>query len=220
MINAVLQDMFPLLLMGADVVILCRVRIAMQSRIGSLAESLTNISIGVTIGFISNIIVLPAFGYAVTLSDGLWISLVFTAISLMRSYVIRRVYNRYNFFGKVGKMTKLDEVNAVTMSRFEVDITKRDDRFWEEQISMAKIKQHERYRIACKIYQAILEKRVLLVPVEPKAESYVKGVRIIQNLFGDDPYYIKSYKKWAVKIYKSMTQTVDTRKLIEEIEEK
>jgi len=71
-----------------------------QSKLGSLAESLTNIAIGITIGFVSNIIVLPAFGYMVTLSDGLFISFVFTAISLVRSYVIRRIYNKYNFFGK------------------------------------------------------------------------------------------------------------------------
>lgn len=71
-----------------------------QSRIGSLAESLTNIAIGVGVGFLSNIIVLPAFGYNVTISDATAISLVFTAISLVRSYVVRRIYNKYNFFSR------------------------------------------------------------------------------------------------------------------------
>lgn len=75
----------------------------MQTRLGSFAESLTNIVIGITIGFLSNIIVLPAFGYDVTLGDATMISLVFTAISLVRSYVIRRIYNKYNFFGKKNK---------------------------------------------------------------------------------------------------------------------
>lgn len=73
----------------------------MQSKLGSLAESITNVLIGITIGFVSNIIVLPAFGYPVTLHDGLMISIVFTAISLVRSYIIRRIYNRYNFFGRI-----------------------------------------------------------------------------------------------------------------------
>lgn len=72
----------------------------MQSKLGSLMEALTNIAIGLTIGFVSNIIVLPAFGYNVTIADGAMISVVFTAISLVRSYVIRRIYNKYNFFGK------------------------------------------------------------------------------------------------------------------------
>jgi len=72
----------------------------MQSKKGSLAESLVNIAIGITIGFLSNIIVLPAFGYNVTLSDATMISLVFTIISLARSYCIRRIFNKFNFFSK------------------------------------------------------------------------------------------------------------------------
>lgn len=72
----------------------------MQSKKGSLAESLVNIAIGIIIGFVSNIIVLPAFGYDVTIADGVVISLVFTSISLVRSYIIRRVFNKYNFFGR------------------------------------------------------------------------------------------------------------------------
>lgn len=71
-----------------------------QSKIGSLAESLTNIAIGITIGFLSNVLVLPAFGYDVTLADSFYISLVFTVISLVRSYAIRRFYNKHNFFSK------------------------------------------------------------------------------------------------------------------------
>ena len=72
----------------------------MQSKKGSLIESLVNIAIGITIGFLSNIIVLPAFGYDVSIADGVAISLVFTAISLVRSYIIRRIFNKYNFFGR------------------------------------------------------------------------------------------------------------------------
>jgi hypothetical protein len=67
-----------------------------QSQLGSLAESLVNIAIGIIIGFLSNII----FGYNVSIKDGLMISFVFTFISLVRSYIIRRVFNKYNFFKK------------------------------------------------------------------------------------------------------------------------
>ena len=72
----------------------------MQSKLGSAVESLTNIAIGLTIGFISNIVVLPLFGYDVTLTDGALISGVFTVISFARSFLIRRLYNKYNFFGR------------------------------------------------------------------------------------------------------------------------
>lgn len=43
-----------------------------------------------------------------------------------------------------------------------------------------------------------------LVPIEPTAGMYTKGAEILLNLFGDDPYYIKTHKKWALKIYKAM----------------
>jgi hypothetical protein len=71
-----------------------------QTKLGSLSESVTNILIGFTIGFVSNVTVLPMFGYAVTIADGAAISVVFTLISLVRSYVVRRVYNKYNFWSK------------------------------------------------------------------------------------------------------------------------
>jgi len=44
----------------------------------------------------TNLTVLPAFGYNVTLFDGAAIGLAFTFISLIRSYVIRRVFNYYD----------------------------------------------------------------------------------------------------------------------------
>ena len=72
----------------------------MQSRKGSAAEAFTNILIGITIGFLSNLIVLPAFGYAVTVGDSVSISLVYTVISFVRSYVVRRFFNKYNFFNQ------------------------------------------------------------------------------------------------------------------------
>lgn len=72
----------------------------MQSKLGSAAEALTNIGIGLTIGFLSNILVLPLFGYNVTIADGAAISVIFTVISFIRSFIVRRVYNKYNFFGE------------------------------------------------------------------------------------------------------------------------
>ena len=78
----------------------------MQSKFGSFLESCTNVVIGIFIGFVANIAVLPAFGYPVTLGDAVWISIVFTVISLLRSYVIRRVYNKYNFGSKTHERIK------------------------------------------------------------------------------------------------------------------
>lgn len=71
-----------------------------QTKKGSFAEALTNIAIGYGVAVISNMIVLPAFGYEVSAFDSFAIGFVFTAISLARSYVVRRLYNKYNWFSK------------------------------------------------------------------------------------------------------------------------
>jgi hypothetical protein len=66
----------------------------MQSRLMSAVEAGTNVLIGYLVSVAANIIVLPMFGYDVTIFDSFAIGLAFTAISLVRSYVLRRVFNR------------------------------------------------------------------------------------------------------------------------------
>lgn len=66
----------------------------MQSRLMSAVEAGTNVLIGYLVSVAANIIVLPMFGYDVTIFDSFAIGFAFTAISLVRSYVLRRVFNR------------------------------------------------------------------------------------------------------------------------------
>ena len=65
----------------------------MQTKRQSAIESLTSTTIGIIIGIVLNLTILPIFGYPVSVVDSLWISLRFTAISVVRSYVIRRFFN-------------------------------------------------------------------------------------------------------------------------------
>ena len=65
----------------------------MQSKKESMIETLTNVGIGWFISFIANMLVLPLFGYNINLTDGLLISIIFTIISIVRSYVVRRWFN-------------------------------------------------------------------------------------------------------------------------------
>ena len=69
----------------------------MQSRRRSVVEAIINVVIGYMVAVFANLTVLPAFGYNVTLFDGAAIGLAFTIISLIRSYVIRRVFNYYDW---------------------------------------------------------------------------------------------------------------------------
>lgn len=72
-----------------------------QSRLVSFIEASANVVIGYLISVLANIIVLPVFGYHVTLGDSFAIGLVFTAISLVRGYVIRRLFEvQFNFLFK------------------------------------------------------------------------------------------------------------------------
>jgi len=66
-----------------------------QSKFSSLIESATNILIGYWCAVVAQLIVFPIMGIDVSLEKNLMIGLVFTLISLLRSYVIRRVFNRF-----------------------------------------------------------------------------------------------------------------------------
>lgn len=65
----------------------------MQSRIGSIIESIANIAIGFGVALASQILIFPLYGAHLSLRDNLWITLWFTLISLARGYVLRRVFN-------------------------------------------------------------------------------------------------------------------------------
>ena len=59
----------------------------------SMIETLVSVGIGLLIGVILNMLVLPLFDYNVSLTDGVLISIIFTAVSVVRSYIIRRWFN-------------------------------------------------------------------------------------------------------------------------------
>lgn len=64
-----------------------------QTKIGSFAEAWLNIAVGFGINFAANMVVLPQFGFPVTPWAAFGIGLVFTVISLARSYILRRWFN-------------------------------------------------------------------------------------------------------------------------------
>ena len=68
----------------------------MQSRLWSFIEVVTSVTVGFIIGVLSNIIVLPLFGLYASVTDSILISVIFTCIGVVRSYIIRRVFNKLN----------------------------------------------------------------------------------------------------------------------------
>ena len=66
----------------------------MQTRKHSFIESCVNILIGYGIALTSQILIFPLYGIDISLDTNIWIGIWFTGISLVRSYVIRRWFNR------------------------------------------------------------------------------------------------------------------------------
>ena len=66
----------------------------MQTKLSSLVESLTNTIIGYSINLVVQLIVYPLYGATFTLSQNIQLGLVFMAVSLARSYLIRRYFNK------------------------------------------------------------------------------------------------------------------------------
>lgn len=59
----------------------------------SAAEAVANTVVGYLVSLAATATVLPAFGLPVGAGQALGISAAFTAISLVRSYVLRRLFN-------------------------------------------------------------------------------------------------------------------------------
>jgi hypothetical protein len=64
-----------------------------QTRLGSLTESCINVAIGYGVALASQILVFPLFGINIPLSSNMAIGAIFTIISIVRSYCVRRVFN-------------------------------------------------------------------------------------------------------------------------------
>lgn len=67
-----------------------------QSIHHSALEAVANVAIGNGIAFAANLVVLPMFGYHVTVADALGIGVIFTVISIVRSFAVRRLFNRWH----------------------------------------------------------------------------------------------------------------------------
>lgn len=70
-----------------------------QSRKASAVEAVANVAIGLLVSMAANAAVFPLFGFTPTLAQNVSITLIYTAISLARSYLLRRLFNRGLFNG-------------------------------------------------------------------------------------------------------------------------
>lgn len=64
-----------------------------QSRMESLLEVGTNVVLGWAIGLTAQVFLFPVIGIVATFSQNFISSIIFTVISIVRSYVVRRWFN-------------------------------------------------------------------------------------------------------------------------------
>ena len=68
----------------------------MQSRWMSLVESSANIVVGYGLAVFTQILVFPIFDLQASVGENLLIGGIFTVISLIRSFAVRRLFNRFH----------------------------------------------------------------------------------------------------------------------------
>lgn len=67
-----------------------------QSRKHSMLEALVNVLIGYGIALAAQMLIFPLFGIHISLQDNIVIGLLFTVVSIVRSYALRRLFNRWH----------------------------------------------------------------------------------------------------------------------------
>lgn len=67
----------------------------MQSRAMSLVESIANVAVGFGIAVLTQMLVFPMFGLNATVEQNLKIGVIFTALSIARSFCLRRFFEMF-----------------------------------------------------------------------------------------------------------------------------
>lgn len=66
----------------------------MQSRRRSLTEAITNTAVGFALSWLTGMVAYPLLGIKVSNAQNAAVVVVFTVVSLARSYTLRRLFNR------------------------------------------------------------------------------------------------------------------------------
>ena len=73
-----------------------------QSRAMSLVEAVTNVIVGYGVAVVTQILLFPVFGLQTTLAQNLKMGAVFTVVSIIRSFALRRLFERIRVASRSG----------------------------------------------------------------------------------------------------------------------
>ena len=65
----------------------------MQSRLMSMIEAIVNVLVGFWVAVLTQMLVFPLFDLHASFSQNIGMGLIFTVVSLVRSYLLRRFFN-------------------------------------------------------------------------------------------------------------------------------
>jgi hypothetical protein len=71
-----------------------------QKKSHSIFESITNVCVGFGINFTANMLLFPLFGWHISAEQNVLLGIIYTGISIVRSYILRRVFNRIMVLGR------------------------------------------------------------------------------------------------------------------------
>jgi len=66
-----------------------------QSRAMSLVEAVANVVVGYGVAVVTQILIFPVFGLHATLAQNLKMGVIFSFVSIARSFALRRLFERW-----------------------------------------------------------------------------------------------------------------------------
>jgi hypothetical protein len=72
-----------------------------QTKKGSVLETLVNTAVGFAINYTANLLIFPLYGMHISPGNNFLLGLIYTVISVVRSYGMRRVFNFLHMRGIV-----------------------------------------------------------------------------------------------------------------------
>jgi hypothetical protein len=65
----------------------------MQTKTQSVIEAINILVIGYTFNMVANFAIFPLFGWSISIEQNLLLGIIYTVLSFVRSYGLRRFYN-------------------------------------------------------------------------------------------------------------------------------
>lgn len=88
-----------------------------QSRLMSLGESIANVVVGYGLALATQVVVFPLFGITASLGEHLAIGAAFTGVSILRSYMLRRLFEAWRVHRERSALVRHPDYEGIATGR-------------------------------------------------------------------------------------------------------